>query len=722
MLYPERVTDSSPGASFGINFSQWSPGTKITLTNVSWNNDYRDVWLPGSQTDLDNYIDEIAESVDYDKFSMSKFGQRVRIPTPFNTAARYNYLRASNPIMPIDGDTQRNYYYFITGYEYVNPRTTVLTLQLDVWQTYIYDVTFGQCYVERGHIGVANDNQFEQYGRSYLTIPEGLDVGSEYRVVHTEFESMQSGDESNGIDNLNVLIITSQNFTVDPGTVTNPTLKAATGSHFNNLPSGANTYVFKTITDFFAFMGHYAQYPWATESIMSCTLVPLQRYFPNFSFTDNVSPVSGVTFYYGPPMISTPFQNSVLLDWRNADFIANVLGPDFANLKKFLTYPYMFIELTTFTGSPVIIKPEMWQDSGANIVEIGAFMPPSQRIAIMPKRYNADDETLATSIAWQSDDMGEFLDFAATLDNFPSFPIVNNEFINYLASNHAGIPFQFQSAGWEQQRALAGAAANAAVASSQIGNTARQSGIGVTAATAQNQNSVNAGIAQSITGALGELTTGGVGAGRQGGSGASGVGMAAPGVAADIVGAGIAMNAGTESMNIGNAARGQSAISDIQTAGQIRDTNQGYATMAANGDYHNAISGINAKIQDATMTQPSTSGQFNGDMFNVANNLLGYSLRWKMLNLNYLRRIGQYWLRYGYAVQQFMMLPASLHCMTKFTYWKLQETYITRAFMPEGMKQVIRGIMEKGVTVWQNPDDIGNIQITDNQPLDGISY
>jgi hypothetical protein len=59
--------------------------------------------------------------------------------------------------------------------------------------------------------------------------------------------------------------------------------------------------------------------------------------------------------------------------------------------------------------------------------------------------------------------------------------------------------------------------------------------------------------------------------------------------------------------------------------------------------------------------------------------------------------------------------------MSKFTYWKLSETYISSAFMPEAFKQVIRGIFEKGVTVWASPSDIGNIDIADNTPLGGIS-
>lgn len=122
------------------------------------------------------------------------------------------------------------------------------------------------------------------------------------------------------------------------------------------------------------------------------------------------------------------------------------------------------------------------------------------------------------------------------------------------------------------------------------------------------------------------------------------------------------------------------------------------------------------------MTQPSTSGQFGGDAFNLINNTYGYSLRWKFINPQAMRQIGDYWLRYGYAIHQFITIPTTLKVMSKFTYWKLAETYISQARIPESFKQTIRGIFEKGVTVWSDPDDIGNIDWSDNTPLPGVSY
>ena len=60
--------------------------------------------------------------------------------------------------------------------------------------------------------------------------------------------------------------------------------------------------------------------------------------------------------------------------------------------------------------------------------------------------------------------------------------------------------------------------------------------------------------------------------------------------------------------------------------------------------------------------------------------------------------------------------------MSKFTYWKMHELYVRSAKCPEEFRLTIKGIFEKGVTVWKSPDDIGVVDYFDNEPLSGISY
>src|SRR5690606_8774203 len=99
----------------------------------------------------------------------------------------------------------------------------------------------------------------------------------------------------------------------------------------------------------------------------------------------------------------------------------------------------------------------------------------------------------------------------------------------------------------------------------------------------------------------------------------------------------------------------------------------------------------------------------------------GYQLRWLMPDQASLQSIGEFWLRYGYAIQRFAFIPNDYMVMSKFTYWKMKETYIRAAGMPESFKQAIRGIFEKGVTVWADPDDMGLVDLELNKALPGIT-
>ena len=56
-------------------------------------------------------------------------------------------------------------------------------MQLDVWQTYMHQFNVRRSYCERSHMAIAAENGWDYYGQKYLTVPEGLDLGSEYQIV-----------------------------------------------------------------------------------------------------------------------------------------------------------------------------------------------------------------------------------------------------------------------------------------------------------------------------------------------------------------------------------------------------------------------------------------------------------------------------------------------------------------------------------------------------------
>ena len=122
------------------------------------------------------------------------------------------------------------------------------------------------------------------------------------------------------------------------------------------------------------------------------------------------------------------------------------------------------------------------------------------------------------------------------------------------------------------------------------------------------------------------------------------------------------------------------------------------------------------------MLQPTVSGQLGGELERLYNFGWKINIKFKTITLNAIRIIGDYWLRYGYEVDRFCQIPKSLQVMNRFTYWQLQATYLTGQISEE-FKNTIRGIFEKGVTVWNNPNDIGmDTANTTNTPIMGTYF
>lgn len=725
-VIPDQTGNPAYGDDF--DYSVWDENTSLTLVNVPWNNDYRDIVRFADQDAFDSWI-ATKPNVLIDDTSMQRFQQDVYVDIPLNRALKYNYLRASNGLMPVPGDIQRNYYYFITNVAQIAPNNTRLTLQLDVWQTFGYETTFGPAYIERGHIGIANENSFDNYGRDYLNVPEGLDTGGEYRIVKTAREQIMGAATAFDSADYSILVCSTVDLSKDPGYKEAPSLVTAPGGLVDGIVSGASFYIFPTVTDFRNFLGQYADRPWITQGIISVSIIPkVSRYHPSDTLT-SIAPVlfealppgiSGpptaisptFTMYKYPSSLSQVRDTALAPNWR-ADVTAQIPAR-YRGLKKFLTYPYCVVEITAWNGKPLIARPEAWPDDNATVREQAVMIPPGQRIAIIPRRYNADPATLNSQAS--DDDRGEYLDFATAVDNFPNIPIVNNMAINFLAANNSGLGFSFASADWSQQRALRGNEVRYGQSTAGMNLAGEQNYIQRSARLDQASNAAGMAAGHAIAGGLG-----GIGQGALMG-GPAGAGAGAIGAAAGFIDAGIAMQGMTTAAEIANQASLQSTQAGIRTGEYVRDTNKDLADFAARGDYQNSIAGTKARIQDSKLTQPSTSGQFGGDAMNLAHARVEIAARFKLIDNSTIRTIGNFWLRYGYAVNEFGTMPDDFMCMTKFTYWKLSETYINPAPFPEGFKQVIRGIFEKGVTVWKSPDDIGMIDWADNIALDGISY
>ena len=70
----------------------------------------------------------------------------------FDDLIGYNYVMYQNTHY-----SNKWFYAFITGMEYLNDNTTKITIVTDPFQTWQFDITFKQCFVEREMIAPNSD-------------------------------------------------------------------------------------------------------------------------------------------------------------------------------------------------------------------------------------------------------------------------------------------------------------------------------------------------------------------------------------------------------------------------------------------------------------------------------------------------------------------------------------------------------------------------------------
>lgn len=698
----------------------WPVGTEVTLMQVPWDANYRDIVIWDNVQQRNAYLD--AQALNGTgwrsrRFSYCRPNEPISVPVPYSAAYKYNYVVVQNPMQPVDGEEQPlKLCYFILSTDYVAPGTTQLTLQLDVIQTYQFGVCLGNMFVERGHMGVSNavfkdgvQNIQGQYLRKYLNVPEGLDIGDSYVMANHEWYPLT--DAVTG-DIGKIIIISSADLAADPGTVDNPNLNVADGQEADGIPSGCNVYSMDLST-FKSVLTSMKEKSWVAQCIQSVSTFPARLLSAGVDV--ELFGSSGVTMQFIGETDTLELPLKTYATTGNIyQQLSNGVPDGYHNLYKAYTYPYSVIELTAYNGNSVFVKPELVYGNTLALTVIGCAVAPFARIGVFPTNYGQAFEggqpVNYNRYLWCGFDgsdhtgvipSGDFLDSCLWLADFPQFSIVNSNYITYLASTAHTRAYQYESAGWQNAKS------NAA---SDLAYTQAMNQTALNEANRYDQGPIGAPQIANYAGqAMGAIESG---LNRLTGQ---------PAVSSNEVTLAGAANYLAQRQT-GNLAFNATQDLSRQVAGQNLD----YAKYAARGDYANQIAAINATVQDAALQAPSTVGQMGGQGFMWKNGLVGFAVNYKTAGGAAMRTVCDFWARYGYKIQRFYnfenaKMPA-LKVMNHFSYWKVSETYITCAKANEAEKDAIRGVLEKGVTVWGNPSEIGNIAPVENAPLYNIEY
>lgn len=687
-----------------ITSDWWPAGSRVKLMRVNWDSSYRDVVIFDSVDDRNAYFDGLSDYFSYTVENMSylKPSQAIKVPIPYSTAYTYNYVEVINPRSPKYEETRL--YYFISRADYVAPSTTLLTLQLDVMMSYQGKCYLGSCFIERGHVAMANveyryaiENGMHPYAqRRYLDVPEGLDVGSDYVTVDSECFSLSEDD------GYYVIIMSTADLTADPGSINAPNLVTARGSNVAGIPSGCNVYAMDA-ENWTAWLGHMSKYPWVTQCIIAAYSFP-KRFV---TATHQVS-LDGYKAYEIDNTQSMTIDPSTGKLGEVSDIFSRIKSKIDAPVKhdKFTVFPYSLLEITANTGTSILLKPQYLELDSLTLAVFCCALYPFAKIGIIPWNYGGrgTGEGAHSYVAAWSDfygverttslPMNEALSNTLWLSNFPMFSIVNNSYLTYMASTAYSRAYSYEAAGWQLARTnmatqLSYEQAQGAMATSQANQ-----------ALSNNLNRLQMGVnlGAGLVGAGGQLLSGNIGG-------------AAAGAANALLGAAMGQASyDTQNRQFNN---------NISQAQYVASSNRQLAQQAASGDYEMAIKSINSAVQDAALTPPSQVGQMGGDVIAQANGFYNVVVNFKTITRGPQNRIADFWSRYGYQVNEFVQGAfrplKQLKVMTRFSYWKMRECYLQSPKATEEELLTIKGILERGVTIWNSPAMIGIPSLDFNQ-------
>lgn len=596
-----------------------------------------------------------------------KNSNTIHVPYEMDTIADCKYLRWKNT------DYSNKWYYaFVVAIDYINPGVSQITYELDVYQTFLFNMTWKQSFIEREHTQRWTTDTKSNTIPVVNTEPEGLEYGSEYKIL-TEKKLEQ-------IPDVGWIVFGSTKL---PTSVPRQIGTMPTGIIYTFVPICTNQkkdMTFK-VGNYTLLQAHQVLNLFATNtnlvnSLVSCIYYPfLPLYGVNYSMdnTDPSQPICTLSF-------DSPVDTYTLVSGADRKILRftglyssahNFIDPialqddryiyqDFPAYteSKLLMFPYSFMELTTKRGDSLVVRMEYLEDrlTGTKL-RVGAF----GTISSVNKMTYALRNYL-------SDINGYNLSTGLNDASNSNLPITDDYTASYMQANSNSLRVAESNARYSQLTDIDNAYRSYETAMAKRTASAVKGG-----ASAIEQ--VGSGAMMGLVGAL----------------------IGSPGMAV-----------GGASGMAGGLTTGIGTIADLITSEQQANTDYWNKYWSATTDYANTQASIMAKKNDAKQIPPSSKNLGGDYLFNMANDCNALYLRRKTIYPEYADKLTSFFKQYGYKVNK-LEVPA-FHTRTNWNYIKMAEPNVYGNIPMDDLMK-IRDIFIKGITLWHG-DYIGNYSLT----------
>lgn len=628
------------------------PNTSIyILANIPLGKDYENtVFYKDADTQASAFMS-------YRKYTLTEYSYQraqlgtIRVELPYENLYNCNYLMFKNTAFE-----NKWFYAFITGVSYINNDVSELYYELDVLQTWCYDYSFLDSFVERRHS--THDVIYAN------TQPEGLELGPYYKPSNYKGDTYE-------MQLPNYYCILASGSTVPSGIPF-----AMARGNFSSIYSGLYFGVTQSQTEIGTAISAYV----------------------NAGLEDEI-----VAVYQAPAGLTLISSTVAILNTTSR----MIDGYSVKNY-KLLGWPFRKVNVSNHQGITADYHIEGFENYvPAFSVENSAY--PQGQSRIYPIHYQVNASQIDNAIVYAN-----FPTCGFSGDAFKVWWAQNKN--NYIATVNAigrnydtNMALSQNAYSIAQRSAQASGAqsinsANAALANATASNNTALANAQNSFNTATGNNVINTG-AGMIGSAL-SLNLGGVVS-----SALSGITNQAQ-MNANMQNA--QSSAATAQSNASNSAAtiiGNTQLA-MSTAMKNAATSLASSQLSALTAKQNATEALVAKKQDIENLPSSAKGNAMCDSLNAGTGNIGYSLAILTIKAEYAEIIDQYFDLYGYK-QNCLYKGDTLDKRLNRRHWSYTKTVgaALKGNMNASDLQTIKGIYDNGITTWDTLEDVGNYEL-----------
>ena len=713
----------------------------------------------GSESARDAWFDALEEGAECRRFQTKyrRFHSTdvIQVPIPATSLGEFNYIEVKyypepgigNELDNTSSDPIERWYYFVRKINRRASNTSECEIMLDTWQTCLYRIEIPYMFLQRGHWAVANSDV-----GAYLSNPAN---NSEYLLTPDVSFGEISRVTKTGKAVFNDDVMACFATTGDVGaSATWGSIGSAdwqTPASYNALIQGATGPSAFCIEpeNLRSFLNNIeSTYPQFAQTVQGDFFAPRKLLSLGSSFQ-----FFGVTAYILNPQRA----NIDLLELTKTAF---GYGEDYADLAKLYTYPYAAIDLYTEAGDTVRVNIE---DTTGTLSITAALQATYPWITIDAHYnglggsggagsitfYNAQQHAMSYGGMWYQKLMrwdvpvygvvqsAGTANFSTYWDRQQTLTAAANaqdseEASANLTATNAAVQASANSAINARSNEAAttdswlGSQLNIALQAWNAGYTLETTAAEIESEQLQAAVGAAAGVVGSV--ASGAMSGGPIGAvgGLISGAISGGASMANTAIAANLSQTKADATVKNSQEQVSETNTNNTDKVDNQTSANTDNTattNNAATTVASNSA---AVGVANAARGYATQSSAVANQQKQAKL--GAPNLYGSPANGQTATTRpmaafasivtqspaAIAQAGDAFLRYGYRLERAIDFDG-FNVMPKFSFWQCSDMWLRSSTVPDAYLDQIRMLLFGGVTVWRNPDDIGNTAITDNR-------